>query len=207
MHADLDRRAVVTTGALPWTARDGFAEKLLEESTVRGWRRTAVVKLAAGGQFLTSPSGSLDLLVLSGELRIDRTRLGRGMFLHEPAGRTLSTITGCTVFVKQRPASRLTRRMLDTAGVVFEPGMASGLTRAPLHSDLDGDVVLLRFSPGTATGHHEHERGEEFFVLEGGVQDELGSYMLHDWVRQPSDSTHSVTSPHGCLFFTFAHHL
>ena len=207
MHADLDRRAAVATGTLPWTVCAGGEEKLLEESDTHGCRRTSIVRLTAGGQLAMSAGGSLDLLVLEGEVRADRTKLGRGMFLHEPAGRMLSTTLGCTLFVKQRPASRPSRRMLDTSGVVFEPGMSPGLTRAPLHADLDGDVVLLRFAPGTTTGHHHHDRGEEFFVLDGSVQDEYGTYGLHAWVRQPADSAHSVTSLEGCVFFTFAHHL
>jgi hypothetical protein len=207
MNADLEQRAAMATHAMPWTIRGGIEEKLLEESSSRGWRRTSLVRLPPGGELVSSGAGSLDVLVLDGTVTVERARLTAGMFLHGPAGKPLTTADGCTIFVKQRPATWNTRRTIDTAGVVFEAGMSPGLSRAPLHSDLDGDVVLLRFDPGTIVEHHHHDRGEEFFVLAGGVQDEHGSYGLHDWVRQPPDSAHTVASPHGCLFFTVAHHL
>ena len=67
--------------------------------------------------------------------------------------------------------------------------------------------MLLWFAPGCVIGPHLHDNGEEFFVLRGSVRDEAGSYGLHDWVRQPPNSVHSIASPEGCVFFTFAHHI
>ncbi len=209
MNADLSQRASVATSTVPWSSRGGIEEKLLEDSSLQGLRRTAVLRIPPGGQLpVIGTTGSIDLLVLEGELRDPRFVYRAGMFLHEPAGaRAFHTTTGCLVLLKQRPARRVTRRSLDISGVAFEVGQSPGLWNAPLHEGLDGKVVLLRFDPGTVVGTHRHDDGEEFFVLRGEVRDDHGTYRLHDWVRQPPASVHSIESPGGCLFFTFAHHL
>ena len=201
MNSDLSQRAVVRTSALEWTARDGIEERLLEAA---GERRTAIVRMPAGTTLPIAKGGSLDILILDGHLLAH----GAGMYLHEPAGqRALSTARGCTLLVKQRPAQRRSRAALDIRGVVFEPGMTPGLSRAPLHADLDGNVTLLRFDRGAHIADHHHDDGEELFVLDGELTDEFGSYGVHDWLRQPHDSHHRVDTPNGCLTFSLAHHL
>lgn len=200
MHSDLTARASVATPARPWVHHAGFDEKLLEDA---GPRRTALVCLSAGGTLpLAGDTGSVDVLVLDGDLAGHRT----GMFLHD-APRALTSVQGCMVFVKQRPVIAGARRALDIAGVVFEPP-GSPLRRAPLHADAGGgQVVLLRFAPGCHVPAHDHVDGEEFFVLEGELRDEHGTYGPHTWVRQPHASVHTVDSPRGALLLTFAHHL
>jgi len=208
-EGELAERVVVPTATMAWSPRAGVEEKLLEHLHDGGLRRTALVRLAPGATLpAIGDDGCTDILVLAGELRDDRLVYASGAFLHVPVGeRTLFTAAGCTLFVKDRPARRRVRHVLDTRMVVFEPSYVAGLWAAPLHEDLDGRVVLLRFDPGTVIGPHHHDDGEEFFVLQGEVRDELGSYATHCWVRQPPASSHSVASAGGCLFLTFAHHL
>jgi hypothetical protein len=202
VNADLHERAVVDAAAMPWTPRAGADEKLLEDA---GPRRTAIVRLPANGVWSCR---ARDLLVLDGELRERGRRHLAGTYVHDTADvRELASDTGCTLFVKSRPASRPSRRVVDARGLAFEPGIAPGLWEAPLLQDLDGVVGMLRFDPGTAVPLHRHDDGEEFFVLDGEVCDEFGTYAKHCWVRQPPGSSHAVTSPRGCVFFTFAHHL
>jgi quercetin dioxygenase-like cupin family protein len=191
---------------MAWSpTRAGVDEKLLE-LTPDGRRRTALVRLAPGAVLPALGEGCLDVFVLAGELRDERVIHTSGAYLHTPVG-ALHTKTGCTLFVKQRPARRRARHVLDTRMVVFERSHTVGLWSAPLHDDLDGKVVLLRFDPGTAIATHRHDDGEEFFVLDGEVRDEFGSYATHCWVRQPPGSYHRIESRGGCLFLTFAHHL
>jgi anti-sigma factor ChrR (cupin superfamily) len=198
-------RAVVRVPSLRWVPRGPLDEKLLEDDG--GRRRTMIVRLAPRARLSTGGEGCLDILVVAGELRDERHVHPAGAYLHAPAGIELSSLEGCTLFLKQRPARRRSRHAMDSRMVVFEPSHTPGLWQAPLHDDLDGRVVLLRFDPGTQIAHHHHDGGEEFFVLSGEVRDELGTYATDCWVRQPPDSAHSITSPGGCLFLAFAHHL
>ena len=201
MHEDFAQRAVVRTATMPWTPRDGIEEKLLEAARDR---RTSLVRLPAGATLPIASRGSLDVLILDGQLASH----GAWTYLREPAGlRALSTARGCTLFVKQRPAQRPTRCALDVRGVVFESGLVPGLALGPVHTDLDGTVTLLRFDRGTHVPPHHHRDGEELFVLDGELRDEFGTYGVHDWVRQPPASVHSVDAPNGCLTFSLAHHL
>jgi anti-sigma factor ChrR (cupin superfamily) len=206
VNGDLHERAVVATDDLAWTARDGIEEKLLEQ-TPEGSRRTALVRLPPGGLLATSGGGAIDLLVLEGTLREKRFVYSTGSYLREAVGCSLYSERGCVVFVKQRPAHRVERRSMDIAAVVFERAQTPGLWRGPLHSDDDGDVVLLRFDAGITIAPHVHEDGEELFVLRGEITDELGTYSARWWLRQPDASVHSVQTAAGCLTLTFAHHL
>src|SRR5262249_33824038 len=154
------------------------------------------------------PCGALDLLVLDGELRERGVRHPAGTYVHDTAGvRELASDAGCMLFVKARPAIGPSRCVVDTRTVVFVPGIAPGLWETPLLQDVDAVVAMLRFDPGTAVPLHRHDQGEEFFVLDGEVRDEFGAYPKAYWVRQPPGSAHAVTSPRGCVFLTFSHHL
>jgi hypothetical protein len=188
VHADLRERAAIATDTLPWTARGDVFEKVLEDDGRD--HRTYLVRGAA-----IPLAGCVDALVLDGPLA--------GRYLHRPT----QVLTGCTAFVKHRPSRDRTELAIDTHRLPFLAHHTPGLSAAELHEDAHGRVVLLRFAPGTSIDRHVHALGEEFFVLSGAVTDELGTYAAGAWVRQPPRSVHSIASPAGCLFLTFADHL
>ena len=193
VHGDIAERAAVATASLPWTAATSdLDEKLLE--AIPTVRRTALVRLQPGAALPVYEHGRTEIFVLEGERA--------GWYL---ANTPLASAGNA--LVKQRPARDRTPRAIDSASVAFEPAQTPRLWRALLHSDEDGDVVLLRFEPGMTIGAHVHEDGEEFLVLDGELSDEHGHYTRHTWVRQPPDSVHSVASAQGCTLLTFAHHL
>lgn len=210
LHAELGQRVAVDTAAMPWTVHDGIEEKLLEHAPgPKGLRRTMLLRLPAASS-VPPPGvagGSFDVFVLEGSLRDGALVHAPGAYVHAPSDRALATDGGCTLFVKQRPAHRPARRVVDTRYIVFERSYTAGLWEAPLYSDPAGRVVLLRFDPGAKIGHHHHDDGEEFFVLAGELHDEFGRYPEHAWTRQPPDSSHAVESLRGAMMLTFAHHL
>jgi hypothetical protein len=163
-----------------------------------GDRRTELVRLAPGQQL--SPAGFVDIVVLTGRLGPHRAR--SYVRTNDP----MVTATGCTALVKQRPGSA-GGCAIDLATAAFEPPSETGVARSVLYEDGRGRVVLLRFAPGAAIPMHGHAHGEEFFVLDGELVDDAGTYTPNWWVRQPAGSTHAVTSPRGCLTFVIADHL
>jgi quercetin dioxygenase-like cupin family protein len=191
-NADLSVRAAIATLDMPWHACGDILEKILEDAP--GPRRTAIVHAPAGAR-----------LPLAG-VCLDALNLTTGQYLRRTT-RELACETEGTWFLKERPSRDRSSLQVDLHGVHFRPHDTPGLSVATLHESVDMRVVLLRFDAGAYIGAHVHARGEEFFVLDGEVTDELGTYTAGAWVRQPPGSAHSIESRTGCLFLTFADHL
>jgi anti-sigma factor ChrR (cupin superfamily) len=71
------------------------------------------------------------------------------------------------------------RVIANTAGMPWAPSPVNGIDRKML--ERDGDEVaratsLVRYAPNSSFTSHLHELGEEFLVLDGVFQDELGQY-------------------------------
>lgn len=62
-------------------------------------------------------------------------------------------------------------------------------------------TTIVRYDPNSRFPAHVHGGGEEFIVLEGVFQDELGDYPAGYYVRNPPQSRHTPGSDSGCLLF------
>lgn len=62
-------------------------------------------------------------------------------------------------------------------------------------------AVLLRFDPGASYGEHVHPGGEEYWVLEGSLEDGGRTYGAGTYVRHPPGSVHRPSSREGCVLF------
>jgi anti-sigma factor ChrR (cupin superfamily) len=70
----------------------------------------------------------------------------------------------------------------------------------------DGDEVaratsLVRYAPNSSFTSHQHELGEEFFVLKGVFEDEFGQYPAGTYVKNPAGSGHTPFTETGCTLF------
>ncbi len=76
-----------------------------------------------------------------------------------------------------------------------------GVRWKKLHYDPETgrSAVLLRFEPGASYGAHRHPEGEEYYVLEGSLEDGGRSYGAGTYVRHPAGSAHRPSSREGCL--------
>ena len=75
----------------------------------------------------------------------------------------------------------------------------AGVTWKKLHFDGRRSVVLLRFEPGASYGAHRHPEGEEYWVLEGSLEDGGATHRAGTWIAHPPGSTHRPRSAEGCL--------
>ena len=76
------------------------------------------------------------------------------------------------------------------------------------HEGRRGITLLLQFDAGAAYPAHRHPEGEEYFVLQGSVQDGGRTYGEHTYVWQPPGSVHRPASPGGCtLLVTLPAHI
>lgn len=76
------------------------------------------------------------------------------------------------------------------------------------HAERRGITLLLQFDPGAAYPTHRHPRGEEYYVLQGSLQDGSRTYGAETYVYQPPGSAHRPVSPTGCtLLVTLPAHI
>ena len=60
-------------------------------------------------------------------------------------------------------------------------------------------AVLVKFEPGTRYGAHRHPEGEEYYVLEGSIEDGGKTWGKGTYVYHPPGSAHRPTSAEGCV--------
>jgi quercetin dioxygenase-like cupin family protein len=82
------------------------------------------------------------------------------------------------------PSPGVERRMLERVG--------AEVARA---------TSIVRYASGSRFAPHVHRGGEEFLVLDGVFQDEVGDYPAGSYVRNPPRSAHEPRSDSGCTIF------
>jgi anti-sigma factor ChrR (cupin superfamily) len=91
--------------------------------------------------------------------------------------------------------------ILDTAALPWRPFEdAPGVRYKVLrhHDQRRGITLLLQFDPGARYPAHRHPEGEDYYVLEGTLQDGAQLYGAHHFVHHPAGSVHQPSSPSGC---------
>jgi anti-sigma factor ChrR (cupin superfamily) len=215
VNAELGLRAVVQVGDLPWvsSADAGVEVRTIERFSLLERRLgTALLRFAPRARLASAAEGACEeVLVLAGELRDDRDVYQAGAFVHSPPGsqHLWHSSSGATVLYKTRPTGDHDRDrvVVHPEQHAFRPSHSAGLNMMVLCELWCSRVVLLRFAPGTKIDDHGHVDGEEFYIIEGALEDELGSYPSGTWVRQPPGSRHRAAAPDGCLMWTIAGHL
>jgi len=86
---------------------------------------------------------------------------------------------------------------LDWRSFDEAPGVAFKVLRR--HAADGGLTLMLRFAPGTSYPHHVHPAGEEYYVLEGALDDGPVTYTAGDYVYYPPGSAHTPRSSTGCV--------
>lgn len=86
----------------------------------------------------------------------------------------------------------------------WTPSPAKGVERVML--DRIGDEVarattIVRFAEDKYFPEHQHDGGEEFFVLEGVFSDQYGDFPAGTYVRNPVGTSHSPHTVEGCTIF------
>ncbi len=78
-------------------------------------------------------------------------------------------------------------------GVVFKKLLFDKATRR--------SAVLVKFEPNTRYGAHRHPAGEEYYVLEGSLEDGGRTWGPGSYVYHPPGSAHRPTSKEGCILY------
>ena len=79
--------------------------------------------------------------------------------------------------------------------------LIDGLKWLPLSRDerIEYEVFLIRFEAGSSSNLHRHNGREEFYVIEGELNDSDGQlFRAGDYVKFKKGSIHSSYSKKGC---------
>jgi len=102
------------------------------------------------------------------------------------------------------------RVVIDTHDLPWVSSPELGVERKLL--ERQGDEVakatsIVRYQPGSKFKLHNHEYGEEIFVLSGVFSDETGDYSAGSYIMNPPGSSHCPFSKDGCTLFVKLRHL
>lgn len=214
IHADLNQRAVVFSGDLPWVESPmaGVQRRMLDRDGEEVARATSIVRYAPGSYFSAhTHGGGEEFLVLEGTFSDEQGDFDPGAYVRNPVGSSHTPYSkdGATILVKlwQMQPDDQTQVVINTADAHWAPGLVPGLQVMPLHAHGTEQVALVKWAPGTQFQKHRHWGGEEIFVLEGTFADEQGIYPKGTWLRNPPDSIHTPFSEEGCLIYVKTGHL
>jgi len=209
LNSDFDRRVVLNTHDLAWSASPlpGVERRMLDRVGGEVARATSIVRYAAGSHFDRHVhGGGEEILVLEGVFSDEHGDHPAGTYLRNPPGSAHTPFSqdGCTLFVKLwqfAPGDTEVVR-IDTTSAPWYPGLVPGLSVLPLHEHEGVSTALVRWAPDTRFNTHTHPGGEEILVLEGLFRDEDGEYPAGTWLRNPRWSRHTpFTGPEGALIY------
>jgi anti-sigma factor ChrR (cupin superfamily) len=92
---------------------------------------------------------------------------------------------------------------VDSGSLTWRDSPFAGVRWKKLAFDPDtgNSAVLLRFEPRARYGAHRHPRGEQYYVLEGSLEDGGRTWSVGSYVSHPPGSAHAPASAAGCLLF------
>lgn len=98
---------------------------------------------------------------------------------------------------------------MDLDRVSFRPTSHAGIEIHFYHRDeLTGHAaVMIRMAPGASYPSHRHRGAEELLILQGGFEDEHGTYREGQYVRFEDGSSHhprALEDGPPCVFFAIS---
>lgn len=75
------------------------------------------------------------------------------------------------------------------------------LERHDISDEVERATSIVRYSPGSKFPTRMYDFGQEMFVLEGTLSDELGDYPAGTYVMNPPGSSHTPYTESGCTLF------
>jgi len=98
--------------------------------------------------------------------------------------------------------------VIDTEQQAWQTSPAKGVWRKPLareDAERGHATSIVRYEAGASFNAHDHPKGEEILVLEGGFSDETGDYGAGYYLRNPEGVRHAPFSKNGCVILVKLH--
>ena len=216
LHVDRLKRAVVRAGDLAWTQspQPGVERKMLERDGGEVARATSLVRFAPGHQFPEhGHGGGEEFFVLDGIFCDEHGVFPKGTYVRNPIGtrHAPSSPDGCVILVKlmQMTDPNESTLVIDTNAGKWTRGDVADIVHQPLFESRTcmEKVRIERWKPGAASSPLTFPDGAEYFVLEGQLEDDHGTYPEWTWLRLPAKSIHTPRSESGCTLWIKQGHL
>ncbi|MDT8397975.1 MAG: cupin domain-containing protein [Pseudomonadales bacterium] len=214
LNMDFSRRVCIDTPAVDWVASPSagvWRKPLAREEAERG-HATSIVRYDPGASFNSHnhPLGE-EILVLEGTFSDATGDFHAGTYFRNPMGFVHAPFSreGCVILVKlhQFQPGDDTRLCIDTGSTAAWQLLDNGARLLPLHQFHNEKVLLMEWPAGLAWGWHEHEGGEEMYLIRGDIRDESGTYGAGTWLRNPPGSCHAPVALSNSLLWLKSGHL
>ena len=204
-------RAVLDTATMKWEPSPSgtvWRKRLHLVGEAEAGQVTSVVRYQPNSSFpIHDHPGGEEILVLDGVFSDEHGDWPEGTYLLNPEGFRHAPFSkeGCLLLVKLRQYGGEGRHhvAIDTRHATWKHEHKDGIARLTMY-DRPGfpeKMILERWPPGASLGRRSFPGGAEYFVLEGGFEDEMGEYGLYSWLRLPAGAGHFPKSEHGCLCY------
>ncbi len=161
------------------------AREVVSFTAVNDFRWAGIIDLPPCEQLLFDTNIHNDFYILQGGLT---GRAGpnytRGAFFSPGADKTfMAGPEGARVFAYQgRGTPSCEHAAIMPGQLEWRTGGTLGMKVASLMG-AGHELMLVAWAPGTRMRLHHHPRGEEIFVLQGELHDQLGRYPAGTWQR------------------------
>jgi hypothetical protein len=196
INADFSKRAAVHAAKLDWKASPmaGVERRMLDRVGAEVARATSIVRYAPGSHF--SPhthDGGEEFLVLDGVFQDEHGDFPTGSYIRNPptSRHTPGSDAGCVILVKlwqfdleDRTQIRLAS---DQVSAITDPARP-GVSVIPLFKDQRENVRIETWSADTEVPVGDLG-GSEYFVLDGGFEQEGEHFEAQSWLRLPAGDT------------------
>ena len=219
INADFSQPVVIRPHDYRWVGSPmpGVERMMLDRIGEEVARATSLVRYAPNSTFSEHVhGGGEEFFVLEGVFGDEHRLYPAGTYVRNPIGTGHSPRVGeagCIIFVKlhQFDEADSTPVVIETQATETEPPEAPeapGFDVTPLHRFRNERVSLIRWGPRTTWQPHDHDGGEEIFVIKGSFSDEHGTYPAGTWLRHPHGSTHdAATHGAGAILYVKSGHL
>ena len=183
VNADANKVAFMDTRTMAWEATEwsGVQRKVLEfVNHPRMGRETSILKLEPGTSLpATTWAERLDFFVIEGSCNDEHGTYGKHTFVRQPPGTThsLRSQEGCTLYMKWRVPIKedTTRIVIDALAATWMEFPHRGADVLHLYPNKDGIETgrIGHVHTNRKLPSHDHSIGEETFVIEGVLKDNL----------------------------------
>lgn len=213
LNMDFTERVVINTLEQEWVASPGAGVKrkrLAREEAEHG-HATSIVCYEPGAHFHRHdhPLGE-EIFVLKGTFSDQSGDYPAGTYFRNPEGFLHAPFSeeGCEIFVKlhQFQSGDVKHVCMNTNIAKWKAGQGN-LEVLPLFEFGQESVYLERWPAGEHLASHQHEGGEEIYVISGELIDEHGCYPAGTWIRSPHLSQHSPRAEQKTVLWVKVGHL
>ena len=211
LNGDMALRAYVDSASMDWRASPSASvhrKRLHLVGGIESGQVTSIVRYSPDASFPAHDHpGGEEILVLEGVFSDEHGDWSAGTYLLNPEGFRHAPYSkeGCVIFVKLRQYEGSGRQhvAIRVDDIPWRSTEIPGIETKTLFEDAAFPEItqLERWVAGCTPGEQSAGNGFEIFILEGSLQDEVGTYRQGSWLRLPARASHVPHSTEGCVLY------